>query len=169
MTGGTGFVGSRSIAAFSAAGHRVRGLARNTSAVDVVLRPPGVDLDAGRRHRSAAGHHVAPFGYLRTLRAVTGRRLPAVLLSATAMPPVGALALPAQRVWPWHIPAEYGATCTCVCDTRVAEHTGRLGPLPRPMAETMSDTMRRLHRAGRLTRRQAGSLGDAHLLGDSDD
>ncbi len=89
--------------------------------------------------------------YLAAIRAATGRRLPAVFLPAWSMRPVGVLASALQRVWPWHIPAEHGAIYTCAQAARVAE------PAlvePRPVAETMRDTVRWLHRTGRLSARQ---------------
>lgn len=45
-TGGTGFVGSHSVAAFVAAGHEVRLLVRTPAKVERVLRPLGVPLAA---------------------------------------------------------------------------------------------------------------------------
>jgi nucleoside-diphosphate-sugar epimerase len=46
VAGGTGFVGSHSVAAFVAAGHEVRLLARTPSKVERVLGPLGVPLDS---------------------------------------------------------------------------------------------------------------------------
>ncbi|HEY0697357.1 MAG TPA: NAD-dependent epimerase/dehydratase family protein, partial [Micromonospora sp.] len=46
VTGGTGFVGSHTVAAVTAAGHRVRILARDAAAVDRALTPLGVASDA---------------------------------------------------------------------------------------------------------------------------
>ncbi|GII88175.1 NAD-dependent epimerase [Sphaerisporangium siamense] len=109
------------------------------------------------------GRHFGPGRYLTTrayvdvLREVTGRALPAVFLPAAAMLPAGALAGLLQRVWPWHIPAEYGAIYTCACATRVAGHASTYGIAPRPVAETAADTVRWLHETGRLTAGQAGA------------
>ncbi|MEO3813660.1 NAD-dependent epimerase/dehydratase family protein [Sphaerisporangium sp. B11E5] len=99
--------------------------------------------------------------YLAALREVTGRPLPAVHLPARAMFPVGWFADLAQHVWPWHIPAEYGALYTCACATRVATHADTRGLAPRPFAETAADTVRWLRDAGHLTARQAGAVGAA--------
>ncbi|MFC4533246.1 SDR family NAD(P)-dependent oxidoreductase [Sphaerisporangium dianthi] len=115
-----------------------------------------------RPGRAAPGRHFGPGHYLSTrrymevLREVTGRALPAAFLPAGAMLPVGALAGLVQRVWPWHIPAEYGAIYTCACATRVAGHAGTFGVGPRPIAETVGDTVRWLYENGRLSARQAG-------------
>ncbi|MDQ3787533.1 MAG: NAD-dependent epimerase, partial [Actinomycetota bacterium] len=90
------------------------------------------------------------------VREVTGRALPAVHLPARAMLPLGLVTGLVQRVWPWHIPAEYGAIYTCACRARVAEHAGTA----RPIAETFADTVRWLRGAGLLTPRAAGQADD---------
>jgi dihydroflavonol-4-reductase len=97
------------------------------------------------------GHYLSTRDYLSTLREVTGRTLPAVHLPAAAMLPVGRLADTLQRVWPWHIPAEYGAIYTCACATRVADAADA-----RPSADTMRDTVAWLLREGHVSARQAG-------------
>lgn len=114
---------------------------------------------AGSDRHFGPGHHLPTRQYVRTLREVTGRRLPAVFLPARAMLPVGALATLVQRGWPWHIPAEYGAVYTCACATPVDPAASTGGLTPRPTAETMADTVRWLHAQGRLTAAQAGLLG----------
>ncbi|MFE7590382.1 NAD-dependent epimerase/dehydratase family protein [Kitasatospora sp. NPDC057512] len=121
-----------------------------------LLTAPRTGLD---RH-FAPGRQLATREYVRTLREVTGRRLPAVFLPARAMLPVGALATLVQRGWPWHIPAEYGAVYTCACAAPVHPAASTCGLLPRPIAETMADTVRWLRAEGLLTDRQAGLLAD---------
>ncbi|GAB1511486.1 NAD-dependent epimerase/dehydratase family protein [Actinophytocola sp. KF-1] len=103
------------------------------------------------------GHYLTTRQYVRTLRAVTGRALPAVYLPARAMLPVGALVGAVQRVWPWHLPAEYGAIYTCACAARVGEDAGTGGIAARPVEETFADTVRWLHRDGLLSARAAGA------------
>ena len=100
------------------------------------------------------GEYVTTRRYLHILREVTGRALPAVHLPAAAMLPVGVLAGWLQRMWPWHVPAEYGAIYTCACATRVSD--AALAAAPRPVAETFADTVAWLHRAGHLSGRAAG-------------
>ncbi|GAA1272725.1 SDR family NAD(P)-dependent oxidoreductase [Sphaerisporangium rubeum] len=112
----------------------------------------------------APSHYLTTREYLAALREVTGRPLPAVHLPARAMFPVGRLADLAQRVWPWHIPAEYGALYTCACATRVATHADTRGLAPRPFTRTVTDTVRWLRDAGHLTGRQAGAVGQAPSL-----
>jgi dihydroflavonol-4-reductase len=101
------------------------------------------------------GHYLSTRDYLRTLRTVTGRRLPAVFLPATAMRPVGLLTGLVQRMWPWHIPAEYGAIATCARAARVAGNADTNGVRARDLEETMRDTVSWLRDAGWLTDRQS--------------
>ncbi|MFC4586737.1 NAD-dependent epimerase/dehydratase family protein [Sphaerisporangium corydalis] len=111
----------------------------------------------GRGRHFGPGRYLSTRQYMRTLREVTGRALPTIFLPARGMIPIGRLTDVVQRVWPWHIPAEYGAIYTCACATRVAEHAGTPGIGPRPIAETVGDTVRWLRESGHLSARQAGS------------
>ena len=70
------------------------------------------------------------------------------------MLPLGVLAGLVQRVWPWHIPAEYGAIYTCACAARIDDAAAAAA---RPVAETFADTVRWLHGRGLLTARAAGA------------
>jgi nucleoside-diphosphate-sugar epimerase len=129
---------------------------RDTAALHAaVLTRPSQD----RTRFFGPGRHLTTRQYVRAVREATGRRLPAVFLPGVAMLPVGRLADQVQKVWPWHIPAEYGAVYTCVCDTRVAEHAPTHGIQARPVGETMADTVRWLYETGRLSRRRAGTAG----------
>jgi dihydroflavonol-4-reductase len=134
--------------------------------------PVGDVRDTARLHATLfspqapdRGRFFGPSYYLRTrdivntLRQVTGRALPTVYLPAAAMFPVGLLAGLVQRVWPYHIPAEYGALYTCFCATKVADEArAPFGIAPRPAAETMTDTVRWLHQSGLVSDNQAGVL-----------
>ncbi|HEV2781535.1 MAG TPA: NAD-dependent epimerase/dehydratase family protein [Actinophytocola sp.] len=102
------------------------------------------------------GHYLTTREYVRTLREITGRTLPTVYLPARSMVPIGLLADLVQRVWPWHIPAEYGAIYTCACAARVAEDASTNGIPARPVGETFRDTVRWLHGEGLLSDRAAG-------------
>ncbi|GAA3071343.1 NAD-dependent epimerase [Streptosporangium carneum] len=106
------------------------------------------------------GHYLSTRQYVQAVREVTGRPLPTIFLPARAMIPVGLLAGLAQRVWPWHIPAEYGAVYICACATRVDENADTHGIVPRPVAETVGDTVRWLRGQGHLSARQAGVAGE---------
>lgn len=125
---------------------------RDTAAMHArMLTDPGADRCFG------PGHYLSTKDYLRTLREVTSRPLPAVTLPASAMLPVGRLADALQRIWPWHIPAEYGAIYTCACAARVSDDADTGGILARPIADTMRDTIMWLRERGLLTARQAGA------------
>lgn len=105
------------------------------------------------------GRYVETREYLDTLREVTGRALPVLRLPAVSLLPVGVLAGLLQRVWPWHIPAEYGAIYTCAHATAVSETAPTGGVPARPVAETVADTVAWLHRSGLVSDRAAGRLG----------
>ncbi|MFJ9521737.1 NAD-dependent epimerase/dehydratase family protein [Kitasatospora sp. NPDC101801] len=104
-------------------------------------------------------HFLTTRRYVETVREVTGRQLPAMYLPARAMLPFGLLTGVVQRVWPWHIPAEYGAVYTCAV-AAPAEGGTEHGIAARPLAETMADTIAWLHARGRLSRAQAGRAAD---------
>ncbi|TDD35502.1 NAD-dependent epimerase/dehydratase family protein [Actinomadura sp. KC06] len=108
----------------------------------------------GRGRHHTPGRYLSTRQYVAALREVTGRRLPAVFLPARMMLPVGLLTDVLQRVWPWHIPAEYGAVHICAADLRPAG-----APEPRPVDETFRDAVRWLRGTGLLTAGQAGLAG----------
>ncbi|MDQ7806729.1 SDR family NAD(P)-dependent oxidoreductase [Amycolatopsis sp. A133] len=103
------------------------------------------------------GHFLATREYLATVRAATGRALPAVFLPPRAMFPVGRAADLLQRVWPWHVPAQYGALYVCATAVPVAADAPTGGVAARPALDTVRDTVAWLHTTGRLTDRQAGA------------
>ncbi|KAB1947302.1 SDR family NAD(P)-dependent oxidoreductase [Micromonospora sp. ALFpr18c] len=122
---------------------------RDVADLHVAALRPGL----GPRRLLAPGRYLSTAEFVATVRAVTGRRLPVAYLPSAAVLPVGAATSALQRVWPWHIPVEYGAVYTCHCDVR----TDRDAPAPtRAVAETIRDATRWLHRTRRITRRQAG-------------
>jgi len=126
---------------------------RDTAALHLALvTAPQADGD----RYLGPGRYLSTRDYVRAVRAVTGRRLPTLFLPARAMLPFAYATDLVQRVWPWHIPAEYGACYVCVCDARPQEGEASPGPAPRPFSETLTDTVRWLHRSGRLTAAQAG-------------
>lgn len=130
---------------------------RDTAALHASL----VDAAPAANRHFGPGHYLTTRQYVRTLRAVTGRALPTVYLPARAMLPLGLLTTAVQRVWPWHIPAEYGAIYTCACAVRVSEHAGTGGIRARPITETFADTVRWLHGAGHLSASAAGTAAAA--------
>ncbi|MFV2128068.1 SDR family NAD(P)-dependent oxidoreductase [Micromonospora sp. LOL_013] len=126
---------------------------RDTAALHAaLLTAPSDGLD---RH-FGPGRYVSTRDYVATVRAVTGRRLPTVFLPARAMLPFARLTDLVQRVWPWHIPAEYGACYVCACAAHPPQDAPLIGPPARPFDRTVADTVRWLHRTGRLSAGQAG-------------
>jgi nucleoside-diphosphate-sugar epimerase len=121
----------------------------------------------GSNRHFGPGRYLSTRDYLRTVRAVTGRALPAVRLPARSLYPVGWFADALQRVWPWRLPAEYGAIYTCACASRVDDEASTNGIEPRPLAETFTDTVRWLHKAGLVSARAAGSVVRALAVVDS--
>ncbi|GAA2359989.1 NAD-dependent epimerase [Catellatospora methionotrophica] len=127
---------------------------RDTAALHAaLLRTP----DPGPGRHFGPGRHVSTREFVRAARLATGRALPTAFVPARAMLPFAYLAGLAQRAWPWHIPAEYGACYVCACDARPDDQRPPLGVAARPFATTLADTVRWLHRRGLLTARQAGT------------
>lgn len=123
---------------------------RDVAELHAAVMQPG----QGPRRLLAPGTYVSTPEYVRTARKVTGRRLPAVFLPATAVLPVGLATLALQRICPWHIPVEYGAIYTCHCNVRLNGGADQL--MSRPILATMTDAVRWLHETGRVSRRAAG-------------
>ncbi|ABP55146.1 NAD-dependent epimerase/dehydratase family protein [Salinispora tropica] len=127
-----------------------------------VARLHAAVLEPGRgpRRYLGPGRYVDTQEYLRVLRRVTGRALPAIRLPATAMLPVGALTGLVQRVTPVHLPAEYGAIYTCAVarpvDTTLTDQLLD-GPTV-PFERTVADTVAWLAATDHITPRQAGRL-----------
>ncbi|WP_214110415.1 NAD-dependent epimerase/dehydratase family protein [Acrocarpospora catenulata] len=111
--------------------------------------------DIGARH-FGPGQYIRTRELLATLRQVTGRALPAAYLPARLMFPFARLADLAQRRWPWHIPAQYGAVYTCAVAAPVDVGASTLDVPPRPLHETLRDTVHWLLETGRVSPRQAG-------------
>lgn len=110
-----------------------------------------VDLLAcGPTRRFAPGRFVTTERYVQAVRELTGRPLPAVFLPAGPMLPLGGVASALQRVWPWHIPAEYGAIYVCAHARWTGQESGT------PFTTTLADTVRWLYDAGHVTAPQAG-------------
>lgn len=101
----------------------------------------------------APGRYLTTRDYVRAVRAVTGRALPALFLPARPMLPLGRMVGVLQRVWPWHIPAEYGAIYTCATAVPVDQTTAGA----REFTETVVDTVRWLLATGHVSTRAAGT------------
>ncbi|GHJ44239.1 NAD-dependent epimerase [Catellatospora sp. TT07R-123] len=126
---------------------------RDTAALNAALLTAPAD---GPDRWFGPGRHASTRVFVQSTRLVTGRRLPTLFLPARAMMPMAYLAGLAQRVWPWHIPAEYGACLVCACDARPADERPPLGVNPRPFTQTLADTVQWMHAHGLVSARQAG-------------
>lgn len=127
---------------------------RDVAAVNVAALTPGL----GPRRYLVPGHHLDGSTLFQTLRSVTGRRLPYVPVPTPVLLPMAWAVSAVQRVVPVHLPAEYEgvqiASRRARCDTSATQRD--LGVTARPLAQTMADAVRWLHRAGHVTARQAG-------------
>jgi nucleoside-diphosphate-sugar epimerase len=102
------------------------------------------------------GRYLSTRQYVQAVREATGRPFPTLFLPARMMLPAAAVTDLVQRIWPWHIPAEYGACYICACDSRPEPRPAAYGIDPTPLAETFTEAIRWLHHAGHVTAGQAG-------------
>lgn len=107
---------------------------------------PGDPLDAGLL-----------FG---TLRRVTGRRFPYVVVPKSLAVPLARVTEAVQRPLPsrWHYPADVEGAELAIRDTRFDDTAARreLGVVPVPFEQSIRDTTRWLVESGRLPARYAG-------------
>jgi nucleoside-diphosphate-sugar epimerase len=140
VTGGTGYVGSHTVAALTSAGHRVRVLARSPDGVAAALEPLGV---AGVE--TSIGDVTDPVAVKDALDASPCRR--------GSSPPSVAPANVAQRhsraQLPWSGEGIWVLNCAARCDDSKAPT--ELAFEPRPLRDTLADTIRWLVEVGRLT------------------
>ncbi|MDG4764710.1 NAD-dependent epimerase/dehydratase family protein [Solwaraspora sp. WMMD406] len=122
----------------------------------------------GPRRYFAPGRYVSTREFVGTLREVTGRRLPTIVLPSAAVLPVGRLASAAQRLLPTPLPVQYGAVYICRIGRPVdGSATDDLLDQPAiPLRQSMADTVRWLHATGAISDRQAGDARVADALGD---
>ncbi|GIJ54255.1 NAD-dependent epimerase/dehydratase family protein [Virgisporangium aurantiacum] len=118
---------------------------------------------AGPRRYLVPGHFIDADTMYRTLRALTGRRLPLLVLPSAAMLPLTWTVSAVQRITPFHLPADHEGVLIARSDTRCDDSGARdeFGIQPRPLTGTYRDTIRWLHRTGQLTTRQAGHCVNA--------
>ncbi|MEU4448029.1 SDR family NAD(P)-dependent oxidoreductase [Actinosynnema sp. NPDC050801] len=129
---------------------------RDTAALHLALLSPDVTGPHSVGRHFGPGRYLSMREYLDGIREATGRTLPAVFLPPAMMTPVGRFVDLVQPVWPWHIPAEYGAIATVGAAVRVDPAASTLDLKPRPFTDTVADTVRWLADTGALTERQAG-------------
>lgn len=112
--------------------------------------------DSSRRF--GPNRYVTTRQFLASVREATGRALPAVYMPAHAMLAGAVMAGRLQRVWPWRL-RDQGPYHSYARASRVSEAELAAAPRPRPMLETIVDTVRWLRKAGLLSPRQAGLAG----------
>ena len=128
---------------------------RDVAQVNTAVMMPG----KGPRRYLVAGHFVDGRALFGTLREVTGRRLPYLVMPASGLLPVAWVASKVQRVLPFHLPAEYEGALIVKQRTRfdTSRTTEELGVGVRPLVDMYADVVRWLHQTGQLTARQAGT------------
>ncbi|MET9001561.1 SDR family NAD(P)-dependent oxidoreductase [Amycolatopsis sp. NPDC004169] len=104
------------------------------------------------------GSFVTTREYVGTVRAVTGRVLPAAFAPARALAFAGRAADVLQRCWPGRLPVQGGAIHVCEVAVPVVAGAPDARVPARPLAETVADTVRWLADTGALSARRAGRL-----------
>jgi len=114
---------------------------------------------SGPRRYLVPGHFVDGATMFAALRALTSRRLPCLVMPAAAMLPLSWTTSTLQRVTPFRLPVDHEGVVFIAAATRCDDSRTRdeFGIEPHPLLETYRDTIRWLHRTGRLTDRQAGA------------
>jgi nucleoside-diphosphate-sugar epimerase len=114
----------------------------------------------GPRSYMVAGHYISLPDLIRTLAELTGRRIRFATLPAWFLAGFGRAADVAQRRLttrlPWDGEGIWVMNCAARCDDSKTRSEFALEP--RPLSETLADTVRWLHEAGHLTAREAGRL-----------
>jgi dihydroflavonol-4-reductase len=129
---------------------------RDVAAVLAAVMTPG----RGPRSYMVAGHYIPMPALIRTLADLTGRRIRFATFPPWFLAAFGRTAdLVQRRVstrLPWDAEGIWVMNCAARCDD--SKTRSELGLEPRPLRETLADTVRWLVEAGQLTRRQAGRL-----------
>ena len=133
---------------------------RDVASVHAAVMEPG----RGPRRYLVPGRFLDGNTMFATIRGITGRRLPNIILPPWISLPVTRIATQMQRITPFHIPLEYegaliSAYATRYDDSRTREETG---VQPRPLDETYADAIRWLHQRGWISARQAGRAATTH-------
>jgi nucleoside-diphosphate-sugar epimerase len=132
---------------------------RDLAAVLAAAMTPG----RGPRSYMVAGHYISLPDLIRTLAELTGRRIPFAILPAWFLAGFGRAADLAQRRLttrlPWDGEGIWVMNCAARCDDSKTRNEFALEP--RPLGETLADTVRWLHEAGHITAREAGRLASA--------
>ena len=129
---------------------------RDVAAVIAAVVTPG----CGPRSYMVAGHYIAMPDLIRTLADLTGRRIPFATLPAWFLAGFGRAADVVQRRvstrLPWDAEGIWVMNCAARCDD--SKTRSELGLEPRPLRDTLADTVRWLVEVGHLTPSEAGRL-----------
>jgi dihydroflavonol-4-reductase len=117
----------------------------------------------GPRSYLLGGHYVRFPDLVRLLGELTGRKLPALPLSESLILPLAHGADAVQRALPFRLPLPTEGIWLSKQRARCDDSRARaeLSFTPRDLRETISDTVRSMVAEGRLTAKQAGTLGPA--------
>jgi nucleoside-diphosphate-sugar epimerase len=129
---------------------------RDLACAHLAMLEPG----RGPRRFVTAGHHASARDIVEILQEVTGRRLRVGTIPAGLVHAGGVVADAVQRAVPVKLPFGYEAATTLTKDTRCEDSATwkELGFEPRPLSETVADTVRWMAEQGLITRSQAGKL-----------
>jgi nucleoside-diphosphate-sugar epimerase len=129
---------------------------RDVAAVLAAVMTP----ERGPRSYMVAGHYISMPELIRTLADLTGRRIRFVTFPAWFLAGFGRAAdviqLRIQTRLPWDAEGIWVMNCAARCDD--SDTRSELGVEPRPLRDTLADTVRWLVAVGRLTPREAGRL-----------
>jgi dihydroflavonol-4-reductase len=129
---------------------------RDVAAVLAAVMTPG----RGPRSYVVAGHYISLPDLIRTLAELTGRRIRFATLPPWFLAGFGRAADLVQRRirtrLPWDAEGIWVMNCAARCDD--SKTRSELGVEPRPLRETLADTVRWLVEAGQVTPREAGRL-----------
>jgi len=129
---------------------------RDLAAVLAAVMSPG----RGPRSYMVAGHYISLPELIRTLADLTGRRLRFAIFPPWFLAAFGRTADVVQRRvgtrLPWDGEGIWVMNCAARCDD--SKTRSEFGLEPRPLRETLADTVRWLVEVGHLTPREAGRL-----------
>jgi nucleoside-diphosphate-sugar epimerase len=122
-----------------------------------------VEPGRGPRRYLVSGHHVTTLESITALGRATGRTFRVPTLPTRLAAVGGRLADAVQRVLPVRLPFGYEAVATLTLDPRCDDTRTReeLPYDPRPLEESVADTVRWMMDEGLITTAQAGQLGSS--------
>jgi nucleoside-diphosphate-sugar epimerase len=131
---------------------------RDVAAAHLAMLEPG----RGPRRFVTAGRHVTTKQVVEDLERATGRQLKVRTIPAGLVHAGGAVADAVQRALPVKLPFGYEAATTLTRDNRCDDTATwrELKVTPRPLQDTITDTVRWMAEQGLITAAQAGILGE---------